>query len=195
MARAFFHMLRYFAGLDEAQTQTTVAERECIARYARGKHRVVEIGVFEGVTTAVIASALDAEAVLYGIDPFVVGRLGICWGKPIAKRQVSRQKPVCKVEFIEQYSPVACKQLEGTFDFIFIDGDHSWNGIVQDWADWSSRVSVGGIIALHDTSVPAHNQDVAQLGSHKYFVEHIQHDNRFRLMETVDSLNVLERHL
>jgi len=35
-------------------------------------------------------------------------------------------------------------------DFLFIDGDHSYDGCHQDWVDWSPLVREGGIIALHD---------------------------------------------
>jgi hypothetical protein len=46
---------------------------------------------------------------------------------------------------------------------------------------------------LHDTLVPPYNPGVAKLGSHKYFVEHIQHDARFEMVEQVDSLSILRR--
>jgi predicted O-methyltransferase YrrM len=193
MASAVLHLLKYYARLEPAQNQTTAAERDAIARHARGRRRAVEIGVYEGVSTGVIAGALAADGVLYGIDPFFAGRLGICWGKPIAVREAHRQTPRCRIEFVELTSHAACEQLTGEFDFVFIDGDHSWDGIVQDWQDWSPRVQPGGIIALHDTLVPPHNPRVAQLGSHRYFVQHIQHDERFRIIEQVDSLSVLQR--
>lgn len=193
MAQALIHLVKYYLGVDKPRTQTTQAERNRIAYYARGKTSAVEIGVFEGVTTGTIASALDAGATLYAIDPFLSGRVGICWGKPIAKREACRAKPRCQIKFLETYSSQACQQLSGSFDFLFIDGDHSWDGIEQDWSDWSPRVVKGGIIGLHDTIVPNHNPGVAELGSHKYFVQNIRHDDRFRIVEQVDSLTLLER--
>lgn len=192
MARAFIHLLRYFAGLDPAQTQTTLAERDCIARHARGKRRAVEIGVFEGVTTGVIAAALDPTGTLYAIDPFLAGRLGICWGKPIAKRESRRFRPRCQLEFVEAFSHQASQRIGGEFDFLFIDGDHSWDGIAQDWSDWSPRIALGGIIGLHDTRIPEHHPAVAQLGSYQYFNERIIKDSRFRLIDQVDSLSILQ---
>lgn len=35
-------------------------------------------------------------------------------------------------------------------DFLFLDGDHSYEGIKQDWELYSPFVKKGGIIALHD---------------------------------------------
>lgn len=37
------------------------------------------------------------------------------------------------------------------FDFIFIDGDHSINGVLNDW-EYSSLLSKNGIIGFHDVS-------------------------------------------
>ena len=193
MARALLHLLKYMAGIDPAQTQTTESERECIKRYATGKKRCVEIGVFEGVTTGTIAATLGADAVLFAIDPFIAGRAGICWGLPIAKREIAKHMPKCKIEIVRAFSPEANKQIDGDFDFIFIDGDHSLEGIKQDWNDWSARVQPGGVIGLHDTLVPAHNPKVSSLGSHRYFMDQIQHDERYEIVEQVDSLSVLRR--
>lgn len=194
MPKAFLHLIRYCLSLDSAETQTTQAERTTVAKYATGRLRAAEIGVFEGVTTGVIAQALDERGELYAIDPFIVGRVGICWSKPIARRQTYLGSPKCKIHFIERFSHQAAAQIEGIFDFIFIDGDHSLDGITQDWKDWSGRVPPGGIIALHDTVVPPHNPRVAQLGSHLYFCAHIQHDDRFVVVEQIDSLSILQRN-
>ncbi len=191
--RAFVHTVKYFAGMESAQTQTTQAERDCITRFASGKKRCAEIGVFEGLTTGTIARTLDEDAVLYAIDPFLAGRSGICWQLPIAKREIARQRAKCKIEIVRAFSSEASRKVDGSFDFVFIDGDHSLEAITQDWSDWSARVVPGGIIALHDTLVPAHNPRVANFGSHIYFLQHIQHDDRFEVVEQVDSLSVLRR--
>ena len=37
-----------------------------------------------------------------------------------------------------------------TFNFIFIDGDHSYKGVRQDFEKYSPLVEKGGIIAFHD---------------------------------------------
>jgi predicted O-methyltransferase YrrM len=49
------HYARIVAGLDEPQTQTTKAERETLASFLPGTKRIVEIGVFEGFTTRMLA--------------------------------------------------------------------------------------------------------------------------------------------
>jgi predicted O-methyltransferase YrrM len=186
----------YALGLQSAATQVTPAELECILVYARSKQRLLEIGVYEGASTTHLIGAAAADAHIYAVDPFLRGRLGICWARGIALSQIAigvRSNAGVRVHAIEQYSHDAAASIEGNFDFMFIDADHSLAGIRQDWDDWSGRVTEGGIIALHDTRVPAHNPSVAQLGSFQYFQSTIRIDPRFDLLRQVDSLSVLQR--
>jgi cephalosporin hydroxylase len=37
------------------------------------------------------------------------------------------------------------------FDFAFIDGDHSYDGVRTDWLNYSPLVRSGGLVAFHDT--------------------------------------------
>ena len=83
--------------------------------------------------------------------------------------------------------------INGGFDFIFLDGDHSIEGITRDWHDWSDRIEPFGIFALHDTSVPDYNPGVAELGTVKVFDEVILHDGRFEHIDRIDSLNIVRR--
>ena len=187
------HLLRHLVGLDSAQTQTTEAERDALVSFATGKRRLVEIGVFEGFNTRLLADAMSGDGTLFAIDPFFAGRLGVCWGKWIAHREIARSGHGERVQFIEQLSPDAAKHLAGDFDFIFIDGDHSLEGIQNDWKDWGARVETSGVIALHDSVPPKHNPMVAELGSCQYFQSHIRFDPRFQIADQIDSLTILRR--
>jgi predicted O-methyltransferase YrrM len=195
MASAFLHYLRCKFGIDSPNTQTSTRERETIKKYAQGAGTAVEIGVFEGVNTVTIASSINDSGKLYAIDPFFKGRLGICYYEKIAKMNLKRNKVFSKVQVLPMFSQDAVDKVPVAPDFIFIDGDHSVEGITRDWHDWSARLKPGGIIALHDTSIPAHDSSVERLGSYQYFESHIKHDGRFTIVETTDSLNVLRKNL
>ncbi len=39
----------------------------------------------------------------------------------------------------------------GPYDFMFIDGDHSYDGVCADWHVYSPMVRPGGVVAFHDT--------------------------------------------
>ena len=49
--------VRYRLGLVPADTQTTEAERACLARHAAGRRSLVELGVMHGVTTALLGAS------------------------------------------------------------------------------------------------------------------------------------------
>ena len=81
---------------------------------------------------------------------------------------------------------------EPPIDFIFIDGDHSYEGLRRDWESWRDMVAPGGVVALHDSrSTP--NRPIDDAGSARYTSDVVLADPRFHLAETVDSLTVLHR--
>lgn len=40
---------------------------------------------------------------------------------------------------------------DGPFDFAFIDGDHTYDGVRNDWHNYSRFIRPGGLVAFHDT--------------------------------------------
>jgi hypothetical protein len=72
-------------------------------------------------------------------------------------------------------------------DFLFIDADHSYDGIQGDWEAWSQYIATNGIVALHDSF------NCNNIGSEIYTREVILNDARFRYLERVDTLTVLQR--
>jgi predicted O-methyltransferase YrrM len=193
IGHSVLHYARVLAGLDLPQTQTTLAERELLASVLPGAKRVVEIGVFEGFTTRVLAERADADTVVYGIDPFLTGRLGISWGGRIACHYNRRYLASGKIRFIAKFSAEVDGEVPTPVDLVFIDGDHSLPGISADWACWSERVSPGGIIALHDTLLTSGRPEGYTLGSIAYFRDYIRHDPRFDIVRQQDSLSVLRK--
>ena len=190
---ALIHYIKYLLGIEKPETQTTANERKAIKKYATNAMLAVEIGVFEGVNTVIIAEALHPEGKLFGIDPFFKGRLGICYHEKITRNAISRGRLQHKIKLLSLLSYNAVDEVTESIDFIFIDGDHTYDGFIRDWNDWSGKVKTNGIIALHDTAEPAHDPSVKNLGSYRYFNEHVKSDNRFQVIETVDSLNVLKK--
>ena len=75
-------------------------------------------------------------------------------------------------------------------DFLFIDGDHSWDAIARDWTDWSGHVAKDGVVALHDSRRIAGK---SELDSVRFTTEVVLNDPRFEVVDEVDSLTVLRR--
>jgi predicted O-methyltransferase YrrM len=111
--------------------------------------RVLEIGVSGGGTLALWAKLAKNDARLIGID-LTIG--------PSAQRLVnSNRHPKQTVHFIEDDShreAVKVRVVEylnaHPLDFLFIDGDHSYQGVKRDWEMYSPMVQAGGLIAFHD---------------------------------------------
>jgi predicted O-methyltransferase YrrM len=186
--KTFAHYARVLCGMDLPYTDTSAAERAMLCTYAVGRKRIVEIGVAEGFTTRLLAEAADRDALIYGIDPFFRGRIGISWSLRIAKFQLRDHLASGKVKLIRTFSTQVGNAVPSTVDYVFVDGDHSLYGIIADWAFWTARLQSGGIIALHDVL------GAQRFGSHRYFNTHIQNDHRFKIIDQQDSLAVLTKH-
>ena len=185
------HFAKFILGLNEPRTQTTPREQNAIIKYCKNCMIAVEIGVFEGYNTLNIVKSMDEKGILYAIDPFYKGKLGFCYGELISSRYVAGSGYSAKVNFIKKLSSEAVRDVPDNIDFIFIDGDHSYNGIKTDWELWSGKLKKGGIIALHDTNFYGMNPSVKSLGSFTYYNDLIRHNKNFELLETVDSMNIL----
>jgi predicted O-methyltransferase YrrM len=189
------HFLLWNLGLARPQTQTTEAERDCIARYAAGRRVLAEIGVWHGVTTCRIRSAMAPDGVLLAVDPFPTGQLGFSVQRVIARRTVGRIDRG-RVVWLRTTGVAATAVPEvtgaGGIEFLFIDGDHSYDGLKGDWEAWRGLIAPGGHVALHDSrSTPTRHIDDA--GSVVYTRKVITRDPAFETAEAVDSLTVVRR--
>ena len=176
--------------LDRPESQTTDEERKRIQFYATAKSKACEIGIFEGVNSARISLVLSEGGKLYSIDPFFKGRLGISYEKLIAHLHVKRTGNYPNVNWLRGSSHECASFVPDDLDFLFIDGDHSYEGISKDWEEYSCKIKLNGLVLLHD-SFAAENSRA--LGSHRFFEEVISKDERFEFVERVDSMAVIRR--
>jgi predicted O-methyltransferase YrrM len=176
-------------GLQAAHTQLTAAEQACLAKHAAGKRSLVEIGVMYGVTTALLRSVMHPAATVTGIDPHPVGRLGVSFERCIATREMTR-RPRGHAVLLRKLSWEAVPEWTAPIDFLFIDGDHSWNGIDRDWRGWNAFIVPGGVVALHDSRSVSERPDHDSV---RYMQQVILRDANFREIDSADSLTILER--
>ena len=175
-------------GLAAARSQTSAAERACLCRHIAEAGSAVEIGTFMGVTAAELARSLRGDAVLYCVDPYLDGQAI----QAIAMRHLGRKGVLGKVRMIQATAEDALGQLPAQVDFIFVDGDHSFEGLCKDWDVVKKLLRPGGIAAFHDVN-PQPGLRVNCEGAIRCFDEVIRHDPGFRLVETCESLQVLVR--
>src|SRR5262249_31521464 len=144
-----------------------------------------------------LRAAMAADGLLAAVDPFPAGRLGFSIQRCIAQSEVGRVANG-RVEWVRLTGVAAAKQYaangNGPVDFIFIDGDHSYDGIRGDWEAWSDLLAPGAIAALDD-SHPTPERPIDDAGSVRYTRDVIRKDSRFEFLEVVDSLSVFRRRL
>ena len=62
-----------------------------------------------------------------------------------------------KAVFLKGNSVEMAKSVKnGSLDFIYIDGDHSYEGVMADLKAWAPKVKKGGLISGHDVLNPAY---------------------------------------
>ena len=56
-----------------------------------------------------------------------------------------------KVKFLKGFSVEMAKKVkDGSLDFVYLDGDHSYEGCRNDIHAWLPKLKLGGIMAFHD---------------------------------------------
>jgi hypothetical protein len=189
------HYIKYKLGVSPAYSQTSESERLCLTKWAKGKKRIAEIGVFEGVNTRNFRSVMDESGTIIAIDPYFrsfFGLLGFGWIRRIAHNEV-RKADRGSVIWVEDLGANAWRNTKVNpylpLDFLFIDGDHSYDGVKGDWDAWSPHVGLGGVVALHDSI----NCSSPNVGSEIFTQEVIKNDQRFEFVEEVDTLSIFIR--
>ena len=193
--KSLAHFLSWSLGFANAETQTTAAERRALAAHAAGLQRIVEIGVWHGVTTRLLRGAMAPDGVIWAVDPFTPGRLGVSLQQIIARSTVNTE-PNGRVRWARTLGSDAAVTYasagERPADMIFIDGDHSIDVVRADWEAWSALVAPGGVICLHDTRSTA-DRHLDDAGSAIFARTVLPQDRRFTLLEVVDSMTILRR--
>lgn len=106
--------------------------------------RVLEIGTYEGVSAAAMATAMrdfniDGEIITIDVDPKMTSK---------ALEQATRENLREYIRFITGDSSKVVRGLQGDFDLVFIDGDHTDMGVRKDFEAVKDRANY---VLFHDT--------------------------------------------
>ena len=117
---------------------------------------VCEIGTFRGGTLFVWCQIAAENAAVFSID-LPGGEFGGGYNERSLPLFGSFRKEHQVLHCLrgDSHSPSVrdrfARELAGReLDFLFIDGDHRYTGVKQDYEDYSPFVRTGGVIALHD---------------------------------------------
>ena len=198
MTRPSFEFLRYLAGRRGPASALTSPERALLRELAHGRRSVVEVGVYEGATSAVLANAIAPDGRLWLVDPFSRDTrperwLGISYSSYIAHHSVSPWPD--RVRFVQETSIAAAAkvQLNGPAELIFIDADHAYSAVKADFIAWHPHLAEGGSIAFHDSRMCPARPDLAEFDGPVRLMEEILRGDHgdWILAHAADSISVI----
>lgn len=128
---------------------------------------IVEIGSWQGKSSLVIARGLDGKSSpkFYCIDPFNADgdnaslndyatrqkQLGRSLRESF-ENNLRRAGVLEKVTILQGYSYDFVGKIQEPIDFLFIDGNHEYEAVLNDFKQWAPKVKPGGFVAFHDVS-------------------------------------------
>jgi hypothetical protein len=152
------------------------------------KNCIVEIGVLFGDTTKVILE--NSNCLVFGIDPIVPDSMN--------QNLIGSEDSILKLEekyknfkFIKDYSFNVVKNWSEKIDYLFIDGDHNYDAVKQDFEEWYSHVSKDGIIAFHDSS--ANRGGPFFWKGPSDFADELLQDDRLEYLETINTMTIFKK--
>jgi hypothetical protein len=156
----------------------------------KAKVGIVEIGVLNGETTEIFCKA-NKDVSITGIDPIISDSMNAnLIGSEDKIKQLEKQYP--NFSFIKDYSFNVAKYWEKSIDYLFIDGDHTYEAVKQDFDSWFPFVTKDGIIVLHDSACNRGGPHF-WFGPSKLADELIQ-DSRLEYMETIYTMTVFKKN-
>lgn len=193
----FEHLAGLFAStsLDHAVISLTVRQAAYLFGLIRQMkaRKVIEIGRYKGGSTILIAAAMTGNGRLWSID---IGEkeARLQGGKPHRSFD-SQLGDLCKrlglsVDLIVGDSRTV-EIATGEVDLVFIDGDHAYEGVKNDFERFGRRVRIGGAVlfddAFDDQIFKVHSEGVKRL------VNEVIAAKEFKLAKVVNRLAHLER--
>jgi predicted O-methyltransferase YrrM len=136
------------------QSHLTAQERYELFRLAIGKQRILEIGSYLGASATCFGSALkNTSGKIYCIDTW--NNDAMTEGKKetfelFAQNTAPFKENIIPVRGFSTAVVDNVLALTTTLDLLFIDGDHSYEGVKADWEAYKSFLHPGSIVIFHD---------------------------------------------
>jgi predicted O-methyltransferase YrrM len=116
----------------------------------------VEIGSAQGKSACYVGAALrdNGFGKVYAIDPHTAtdwNDLGSIDTYNIIKNNIAKIGVDGYVEIVRETSEEAAGRWDRPIDLLFIDGDHSYEGVRRDWELFSGFLTEFGVTIFHDT--------------------------------------------
>jgi predicted O-methyltransferase YrrM len=112
---------------------------------------VAEIGRFKGGSTLLLAAALPESAHLYSYDLHAAVETDVPGAHldDELRKVLARYRLEPRVDLVVGNSHTV-EHPPGSLALLFVDGDHSYDGVRADWLHWRDQVAPGGHLLFHD---------------------------------------------
>ena len=157
--------------------------------------QIVEIGSFQGKSTAVLARSADSSVTIVAIDPHAGNDRGPGEWDGVAEdgqadhdafiTNLTEAGVVDRVTHAREFSNLASGLVDGSIDFLYVDGAHGYAPASDDITRWGGRVVVGGEMFIHDV----YNSLFVTLA----VLRHLSLSRRWRYVGRARSLAMYER--
>ena len=135
-----------------------------LARHGPGAGAIVEIGSWTGLSTAYLAAGSKAggRERVTAIDPFAPDTMALFSDAPAPASLLDAfQANMRAVGVADWVTPITAlaEQAARTWDnrpirLLYIDGDHAYDHVCRDFADWRDWIAPEGLVAFHDALEP-----------------------------------------
>lgn len=150
-----FRGIGWFAGMAAWQVRSEFAEMLKLVKDAKPA-RIMEIGTAKGATLLCWCRIASLQVISVDLEGGIHGG-----GYPPAKQSLYREfttgRAGVQLVLLQENSQIMAtrQKVESVLageklDVLFIDGDHSYEGVKRDFELWSPLVRPGGIILFHD---------------------------------------------
>jgi hypothetical protein len=151
------------------------------------KLHACEIGVLNAETSLFFLEKFQ-NLTLVGIDPLIPDSMESSLIGDIKIIEENTKSYKSRWKFYQDYSFNIDSQFENEiFDFIFIDGDHTYDAVFQDFELYLPKVKKGGLVFMHDSRMNRGGANF-HVGSSKFADKTIANDDRVRLIGEAFSL-------
>jgi predicted O-methyltransferase YrrM len=141
--------------LSEAPVWMTGAERLALYTliYATRPKRYLEIGTFRGGSAMIVSAAMDSLSA----DGIYNGKM-VCIDPAFEVAPAHLEKIRHRATLMEAFSPSALGEAQrvagGPFDFVLVDGDHSYASVLSDFNGVMKHLERDAYVLFHDAYHP-----------------------------------------
>lgn len=186
--------------IDGVEGWLTDEQADMLWRYARVgpfAGTIVEIGSYCGRSSICLAlGAATRQARVYCIDPWTWVPEAMTSFRHITRNDMrsSYERFLANIRRagVEQWiTPVpglsheVVGRIPSFVDLLFIDGDHTYDGVRRDWDLYTPKLTMSGCVMLHDT-------EPTRFGVHQ-LVQDLADDPRWAIAETVPNAIMYRR--